>query len=163
RQPPGGRLAVPFELVREGGDEGGGERSLGEEIAEQVRDAERGDEGVQLLAGPEGHGEDLLPHHPEGAARDHGGPRPPPAAPRPPASAVIAGRSICERPRRRKADARRRRREQSPDAAAKRVKLEKPDAAQCASGSDAITRLKGAVAPGLGVLPSANAPRSATM
>ena len=73
REPPRRGLAVALELLREGGDEGGRERALGEQVAQQVRDAEGGDEGVELAAGAEEDGEHLLADEAEDAARQDAG------------------------------------------------------------------------------------------
>src|SRR5439155_173721 len=72
REPPRGRLAAPLEVLGERADEGGGQRALGEQVAEEVRDAERGDERVELAPGAEEDGEDLLADDAEHAARQHG-------------------------------------------------------------------------------------------
>ena len=47
-------------------DEGGGERALAEEVLEQVRDAERGGEGVGRVADAE-----VVPQHPHPDEPDH--------------------------------------------------------------------------------------------
>ena len=66
--------------VGEGRDEGAGERPLGEEVAQQVGDAERHHEGVGPAVGPDEDGEELVAQEPE-HPRGHGGRRQPDGAP----------------------------------------------------------------------------------
>ena len=49
----GGCFALFGQFLREGGDESGGESTFGKEIAEEVGDAEGGNEGIELFAGSE--------------------------------------------------------------------------------------------------------------
>ena len=64
--------AVGGEPLREGRDERGAHRAFGEEIADEVGDAERDQERVHRVAGAEVVREDLVAHQPEDAA-GHGG------------------------------------------------------------------------------------------
>src|SRR5581483_10473452 len=72
REAPRGGFAVALERVGERRHEGGGERTLREEVAEEVRDAEGGDERVELAPGAEEERERLLADEPDDAARQHG-------------------------------------------------------------------------------------------
>jgi hypothetical protein len=70
-EPPSRLITLAGDGLREGGDEGGGQRALGEQVAQQVRDAEGHREGVHRGAAAEQCGADLLagqPQHP--AAHD---------------------------------------------------------------------------------------------
>ncbi len=67
-------FAFPFfrQVLREGGNEGGRERTLGEEVSHQIRDPEGQDEGIHERAGAEERGHHYFPQQPGDAAERHG-------------------------------------------------------------------------------------------
>jgi hypothetical protein len=77
-------LSAQREMPGEGGHEGGAHRPFGEEIADQIRNAERHDEGVHLVAGAEQRRQHLIASQTEeptgqrGGAGDAGRARQPP-------------------------------------------------------------------------------------
>ena len=70
-EPPGRRAALGRGGTGEHGDEGGRERAFGEQVAQQVRDAEGDGERVHDAPAAEQRGEDLLAREPEHAAAQH--------------------------------------------------------------------------------------------
>ena len=67
REPPGGLIAVAGHRLAEGRDEGRRESALGEQIAQQIRNAECGRERVHRSAAAEQRRENLLAREPEHA------------------------------------------------------------------------------------------------
>ena len=68
-EPPRRWLAVQRQVAREGRDEGRAHRAFGEEIADQIGNAERDVERVHLVAGAEERRQHLIADETEDAAR----------------------------------------------------------------------------------------------
>ena len=66
-------LSAQREMPGEGGHEGRAHRSLGEEIADQIRNAERHDEGVHLVASAEQRRQHLIASQTEEPTGERGG------------------------------------------------------------------------------------------
>jgi hypothetical protein len=69
-EPPCRVLTLESQLPCKGGHEGRTHRALREQIAHQIRDAERDHERIHVVAGAEEGGEDLIAAQPEDAARE---------------------------------------------------------------------------------------------
>jgi hypothetical protein len=65
-------LAFGFEHLGESSDKGRGQRAFGKKVAQQVRDAKRGEKGVIGVAGTEENGKNLVAHQAENPADHHG-------------------------------------------------------------------------------------------
>ena len=72
RQPERFLFAFLLQGLGESRDERRRQRALGEQVAQQIGHAKRGEKGVVLQAGAEQAGEDLVAHQTEHAARHHG-------------------------------------------------------------------------------------------